>query len=73
MPRGPNIESQGSVFPYTFCGLKTHSYVVLGMPLWKQAVGVCLKVLIALLWLHRRGYIQLELSQEMVVASRLLV
>lgn len=59
------------VFPYTFCGLKTPSYVILGMTMRKQAMAVCLKVLIAILWLPRRGDIQLEMSQQLAIASRL--
>ena len=38
----------------------------------KQAAGVCLEVLIAILWLPRRGDIQLEMSQQLAIASCLL-
>ena len=38
----------------------------------KQAAGVCLEVLIAILWLPRRGDIQLEMSHWPGVVSRLL-
>ena len=71
MPQGPNFESQDNVFPYTFCGLKTHSYVIPGTTMRKQAVAVCLKVLIAILWLPRRGDIQLEMSQQLAIVSHL--
>ena len=42
------------------------------MPMKKQATGVCLEVLIAILWLPRRGDIQLEMSQQLAIASGLL-
>ena len=38
----------------------------------KQAVGVCLKVQTAVLWLPRRGDIQLEMRQLLAVESCLL-
>ena len=59
------------MFPYTFCGLKKHSHVVPGMPMKKQATGVCLEVLIAILWLPRRCDLQLEMSQQLVITSHL--
>lgn len=58
-PQGPNIQPQGSVFPSNFYSLKTHSYISLGRPMRKQAVGLCLRILTAILCLPRRGDIQL--------------
>ena len=69
LPQGPNFPSHGIVFPYIFCGLKKHSHVVPGMPMKKQAAGVCLKVLIAILWLPRRCDLQLEKSQQLAITS----
>lgn len=40
--------------PCSFCGLKTHSCVIPEMPMWKQAVAVCHKLLIVILWLLRK-------------------
>ena len=42
------------------------------MPMRKQAVGVCLKAQNAILWLLRRGDVQLEIRWQLAVASRLL-
>lgn len=67
--RGPSFECHGSVFPCSFCGLKTHSCVIPEMPMWKQAVAVCLKLLIVILWLLRKGDIHLEMSQQLDAAS----
>ena len=51
---GPSFECHGNVFHCSFCGLKTHSYVIPEMPMWKQAVAVYLKLLIAMLLLLRK-------------------
>lgn len=51
-------------FPELSDGLKTLSYVVPSMPLGTQAVGVCLKVLFAILCFQRRDEIQLEMGQH---------
>lgn len=37
--------------------------------MWKQAVAVCLKLLIVILWLLRKGDIHLEMSQQLDAAS----
>lgn len=37
--------------------------------MWKQAVAVCLKLLIVILWLLRKGDIHLEMSQQLDAGS----
>ena len=49
-----------SMFPSTFWAWWTHSYVLLGTPMRKQAEGVCLRVLSAILLLCRLVDIPVE-------------
>ena len=67
--QGPNFECHCSVFHCSFCGLKTHSNVILEMPMWKQTLVVCLKLLIVILLSLRKGDIQLEVSQQLDAVS----
>ena len=71
-PPGPKIQQQVSVFPCTFCSLKTHPNVVLGMPMRKQAARLCLRMLIAILCLPRRGDIYLEMGRPLAYGNLLL-
>ena len=51
----PKFQSQVCVTPCTFQDLQTHFLVIPVLPKRKQATGVCLRVLGAVVWsLHRR-------------------
>ena len=63
---------RGQFVSRTFWASLTHSYGVPELPMRKQVAEVCLRVLVAILWLPWWSDIQLYIGQRLVIASSLL-
>ena len=66
------FQSQGLVSPCAFQALQTHSYVIVILPMRKQATRVCLRVLGAILWSTHRSDITQQIGSMQGVRSCLL-
>ena len=66
------FQSQGPVSLGTFQALQTHSYVIVILPMRKQAARVCLRVLGAILWSTHRSDITQQIGSMQGVRSCLL-
>ena len=66
------FQSQGLVSPCAFQALQTHSYVIVILPMRKQATRVCLRVLGAILWSTHRSDITQQIGLMQGVRSCLL-